>query len=190
VAYTEPVPVEEPTRDDTLERYGIAISAGGGVAGFTDGDLRDTTNDGGSWGVRATFGTRSWIGVEAEYIGSAQSIDALGLDNDTTLIGNGVQGVGRINLIDSNVQPFLFGGLAWRHYGLSYDGVNTSDVHDDDDVLEVPMGAGIAWKYRGLLLDARGEFRYATYEDMVPDVQGGDLSMHRYGFNANVGYAF
>ena len=77
-----PIVYEEP-RESWLERNGIGVSLGGGVAGFTQDDMRDTTDDGGAWGVRVAFGTRSLFGVEAEYIGSAQNINALGLDNAT-----------------------------------------------------------------------------------------------------------
>lgn len=193
----EPAPVEVPVisdTEDTLEKYGVALSLGGGVSGFTQDIMRDTTNDGGAWDVRATVGTRSILSVEGEYTGSAQSIDALGLDNDAILMGNGVSGAVRLNFLDMNFQPFVFGGLGWRHYNLTNeDTVNTSDVSDSDDVLEIPMGGGIAWKYEGFMLDARGEFRYAAYEDMVPDLRIGETdgaTMHRYGVNLNIGFAY
>jgi hypothetical protein len=192
---TEPAPatpvIEEPT-SSTLERYGIAVSLGGGVAGFTGDDVRDATDDGGAWGVRVAYGLRSAIGIEAEYIGSAQGIDALGLESDAVLVGNGLQAAARVNLLDYNVQPFVFGGVAWRRYTLADEGINTSDVADDDDVLEFPLGVGVAWKYRGFMLDARGEFRLATEEDLIPDPDNPDdtASLHRYGVTANIGYAF
>src|SRR5688572_27116519 len=56
--------------DDGREQ--IALSVGGGVQGFTDSDLDDTVGTGGSWDVRARFGTRSALSFEAAYIGSAQ----------------------------------------------------------------------------------------------------------------------
>lgn len=193
-----PEPVHEvPVLSDTsstLEKYGVALSLGGGVSGFTQSIMRDTTNDGGAWDVRATVGTRSILSLEGEYTGSAQSIDAIGLDNDAILMGNGVSGAVRLNFLDMNFQPFVFGGLGWRHYNLTNeDTVNTSDVNDSDDVLEIPMGGGIAWKYEGFMLDARGEFRYAAYEDMVPDLRVGETdgaTMHRYGVNLNIGFAY
>jgi hypothetical protein len=188
--YYEPDPEDRRTM---LERLGMSISAGGGVAGFTDSAMRDTTNDGGNWDVRATFGTRSPIAIEGAYIGSAQAIDALGLDQDAILIGNGVQGNLRLNALPKfPVQPFAFGGVAWRRYTLTNTDTNTSALADDDDVLEFPVGVGVAYRYEGFLLDARGEIRFATNEDMVPDLDGdlGSESMHRYGVNANVGYEF
>lgn len=180
--------------DNTLERYGIAVALGGGVGGFTNETLRGATDDGGNWAVRLAIGTRSPIGFEAAYIGSAQSIQALGLDDDALLVGNGVDGRIRVNVLDFNVQPFLFAGVGWRRYDLARVDTNTSAVLDSDNVLELPLGAGIAYKYSGFLLDARGEFRVATQEDLMPALTGDDADtraeMHRWAVNANVGYAF
>ena len=179
-------------------RFGFAISAGGGVSGFTDETARSATQDGGGWDVRATFGTRSPIAAEVSYLGSAQTIDALGIDDDAVLLGNGVQANVRINLMSNYaVQPFLFAGAAWRRYQLTNTDTNTSDVSDDDDVLEIPVGAGIAYRYRGFILDARGEYRRTTQEDLMPSLtQDGAFTndsqaeLHRWGVNANVGYEF
>lgn len=175
-----------------LERYGIAVALGGGVEGFTDDTARTLTNDGGSWNLRVAVGTRSPIGFEAAYIGSAQSIDALGLDNDAILVGNGVEGKVRVNLLDAVVQPFAFGGVGWRHYNLTREDFNTSAISESDDVLEIPLGAGIATKWQGFMFDARAEYRFATEENLMPSLndEGGDASLHRWGINANVGIAF
>lgn len=186
---------DPPARDQRsmLERLGVGITAGGGVAGFTDSELRDTTGDGGDWDVRATFGTRSLLAFEASYLGSAQTIDSLGLDDSAILVGNGIQGNLRVNAMpDFVVQPFAFGGVAWRRYDLTNADTNTSAVNDSDDVIEFPVGVGVAYRYRGLLLDARGEVRFATEEDLVPNLAGesGAEKMHRYGINANIGYEF
>lgn len=175
----------------TLRRIGLGLTAGGGVEGFTDGTMRDTTTAGGNWFVRATLGTKQVIGVEAAYFGSAQAIDALGLDPDAVLIGNGVQGNVRINATtDSEIQPFLYGGVAWRRYDITNSSRNTSDINDKDDVLELPVGIGLAYKHQGFMLDARGEFRGAFYEDLVPTGGTTAADLHRWGFNANLGYEF
>lgn len=200
----EPVVVNEPTyvapttaepvyeeEETMLERYGIAVALGGGVEGFTDDTARTATNDGGSWNLRLAVGTRSPIGFEAAYIGSAQSIDALGLDNDAILVGNGLETKVRVNFLDATVQPFAFGGIGWRHYNLTRNDFNTSAIQEDDDVLEIPMGAGIATKWQGFMFDARAEYRYTTEEDLMPSLNDtGDASLHRWGVNANVGLTF
>lgn len=200
---TQPGYIVASTRDTTVvrtterERMGLTIAAGGGTSGFTGTTLRDSTNTGGDWDVRLTIGSRSPLAFEASYIGSAQRINALGLDNNAMLVGNGAQGALRVNLTtDMPVQPFLFGGAAWRRYTLTNNATNTSDVANKDDVMEFPMGAGIAGKFMGLVLDARGEFRYTTNADLIqtstePTIGVSNSgTMHRWGVNANVGYEF
>jgi opacity protein-like surface antigen len=189
--YVSVPPAEE---EDAFARYGIGVSLGGGVDGFTSNDMTDFTDVGGSWNVRIDVGMNSILGFEGLYIGSAQGIDAIGLDPDSVLVGNGVQGNVRLNLLDYAVQPFAFGGVAWRHYDLTNSDFNTSAIADSDDVAEFPIGAGIGVRYAGFTLDARGEYRWATGGDMVPllTVNGvtDDANMNRWGVNANIGYMF
>jgi hypothetical protein len=209
VDYTvTPAPVVVHESEDyggLMSGIGIAVAAGGGAGGFTNNEMRGTTDVGGDWDVRVTFGTRSPLALETSYIGSAQRIQALGLDNDAVLVGNGAQGALRLNAtIDLPVQPFIFAGAAWRHYNLSNANTNTSDVADSDDVLEIPMGVGIAGHLGGLIVDLRGEFRATTMEDMVPEAAGtnndvedavgvdedNSAAMHRWGAKATIGYEF
>jgi hypothetical protein len=192
------IPTDVPTdaRANDYDRVGIAISAGAGTSGFTSDSLRGAADVGGDWDVRATFGTRSLLAVEGSYIGSAQPISALGVDDSAMLVGNGVQGALRLNgTINAPVQPFVFAGAAWRRYDLTNTNVNTSDISGSDDVLEIPVGVGLSARWSGLLFDARGEFRMATNEDLLPDLNtdvtnDSFASMHRWGVNANVGYEF
>jgi hypothetical protein len=191
---------EHPTY---LTRAGVSLAAGGGASGFTNDALRNTTNVGGDWDVRATVGTRSPIAFEGSYIGSAQQIKALGLDDGAVLMGNGVQGALRLNATtDLPVQPFIFAGAAWRRYDLTNTNQNLSDVQGSDDVLEVPMGAGIAAHLGGLVLDVRGEFRASAMEDLMPETavdsvenatdidQDNRAAMNRWGAKATIGVEF
>jgi len=185
------VPAPAPYQSDSLSmsRLGIGLVVGGGVDGFTNSALRDSTNDGGSWDVRAIFGTRSPLALEAAYIGSAQAVNALGLDSNALLVGNGAQGDVRLNLgIDIPVQPFVYGGVAWRRYEITNTNTNTSDLVDRDDVLEIPAGVGIAVKRYGFMAEARGEVRAAMGEDLLPARStSGNEAMHRWGVNASIG---
>ena len=188
-------PAPTPQEKSMVERIGLSIAAGGGVEGFTNDSARRTTTDGGLWDVRATVGTRNFLAFEAHYIGSAQAIDALGLDRDAVLVSNGVQGNLRLNFRrERPVQPFLFAGVAWRRYDITNAATNLSDIENQDDVLEMPMGLGVAYRWRGLMLDARGEFRATTDNDLMPTLRLSDLgeraAMHRYGVQASVGYEF
>ena len=66
---------------------------------------------------------------------------------------------------------------------------------DNDNVFEIPMGAGIGWKTSGFLVDVRGEYRYSFDDNLAPstsrDADPGDSAhMHRWGVNANLGVEF
>jgi hypothetical protein len=195
-----PAPViyqeREPGTADAMKRIGMSLSFGGGLAEFTNQTMRDTTGTAGTWAVRATLGTKSPLGFEGSYIGSAQTINALGIENDAMLVGNGVQGALRLNaVIGSPITPFVFGGVAWNHYSLTNTATNTSAISDTDDLLEVPVGLGIGGSWKGLGYDVRGEMRFATNEDLVPQLSAGrdngsHADMHRWGVNATLGWGF
>jgi hypothetical protein len=151
---------------------------------------------GGSWDVRAHFGTRSVLSVEAAYIGSAQGVDSFGVDNDAVLVGNGAEAALRVNVLpDMTVQPYLFIGAAWRRYDLTETDLDTnlSPINGEDDVFETPLGVGVSFYIDDVVINARGEFR-ATYDnDLLDDVPGDtsdDDDLHRWGASANVGYEF
>ncbi len=182
-------------------RFGLVVALGGGTSGFTNSTMKDTAHVGGEWNLRVTFGTRTPLAVEATYLGSAQSIDALGLDNDAVLVGNGAQAALRLNaLVNRPVTPFLYAGVGFRHYNIANESMNTSDVKNSDNVMEVPVGAGVGARWRGIVVDARGEFRASAFEDLMKqqsadggfifDANDDHAGMHRWGVNATVGYEF
>lgn len=211
-AQVEPAPMPEPQpqpmapqqttdvdvyvadEETWYERMGFGLALGGGVDDFVASDMRDFTSVGGGWNLRATLGTQSYLAFEGSYIGSAQSIDALGLDDDAILYGNGLQGAVRVNVLPQySVKPFVYGGAAWRRYDVSADGINTSDVEDSDDVFEVPVGVGISGVFSGFLADLRGEYRGAWGTNLIPGLDEGDAIIgegDRWSVNASIGMAF
>jgi opacity protein-like surface antigen len=194
----QPVPTyeSEAGRMYDMRRVGFSLAAGGGVADFTDQEMRDTTGTGGTWAVRATIGTKTPLGFEGSYIGSAQQIDALGIDNDALLVSNGLQGALRLNAVTgAPITPFLFGGVAWSRFDLTNTSTNTSAISGEDNLLEIPVGLGIGGSWKGFGYDLRGELRFATNENMVPELSAGrdtgkHADMHRWGVNASIGYGF
>lgn len=167
----------------------LGFSVGGGVDDFANGAQRRATDIGGDWNARLTIGTRSFIAAEISYIGSAQTAHLGVLRGDQTLYGNGAQGALRLNLSGGMlpVQPFLFGGGAWRHYSTS------GSTGISDDVWEIPAGAGIAGYVSDLMIDVRGEYRFAQDDTTLSRELGLDRtgsSFARWGVSGNVGYVF
>jgi hypothetical protein len=186
---------EQPTSGHPESRallgLGFALTAGGGIDDYVGSTMRDTTGIGGGWTIRATFGTHSFIAGELSYIGSAQSVQRLGLAGRSTLYGNGAQAVVRVNAtVAFSVQPFAYGGVAWRHYSLSTD-ENFSDVAGSTDAFEVPVGGGLATYAHGIVFDLRGEYRFCwANHAIVPDGNGGTPNLDRWAVISSAGYSF
>ncbi len=183
-----PLPEYEPS--DTKPSYvkspaGMYFIGGGGPGGFVTNAMTDVTKVGGAYDVRLVYGSRSPIAFEAAYIGSATSINALGLANNAYLFGNGAEGSARFNVLSKgNWQPYVTVGAAWKHYALRSD-VNTSNVNGSDDVLEVPVATGIAWRYAGFIADARAAYRQSFMTDLI-----GHNDLSNWTAQAHLGFEF
>jgi len=168
---------------------GAEVAVGGGVMDFSKSTARGLTNVGGSWNVRLTAGTRSIVGIEGAYIGSAQSASAPGLDTSAAIIGNGAEGALRLNIPlamgDGMIEPFGLAGLGWNHFNVVNDDFNTSVIRDSDNVMTVPVGGGLAFAWRGLMVDARYTYRFAFDDDLF-----GGADMSNWIVSANIGAEF
>lgn len=181
----------EPTRDLLLPDWGMSVSVGGGVVGFSEGVLHDYAEPGGTWDARVALGTRRTIGYELAYIGAAQNIDALGLDKNAILLGTTVEANVKANVYKaqfgaSAFSPYVLAGAGYKRYDLQAD-TNTSAVKDSDNLLEIPVGIGLNYQYRRAIVDLRGVFRPAFFGDMVEQT---DSNMDNFTTTLHVGFEF
>lgn len=178
-----------------LDTHGIAVSAGGGGAGFTEKGMRDTTSACGSWDVLAQFSTRSWLSIEGQYYGTAGSIDSLVGGKNANLVGHAVGADVRFNVLpDGMFQPYGFVGGAYRRYDVTGASFTTSDagMNDSDNLLEIPMGVGVAYRTGGFVADVRGSFRAAIDSALVlkSPTSTDYVPMHQWGATARIGWEF
>lgn len=160
--------VQYSDEERLLFPWGMSVSVGGGVTSFLEDDTRAFTDTGGNWSARLAIGTRLPVTLELAYQGSLQDIDAMGLDRDAMLLGNGVEANIRLNASPrGSVQPYILAGVGWTRYRVTNDQYNTSNVEDEEDVLLLPVGAGVGFRWRGMLLDVRGVVRPALYDDLI-----------------------
>jgi hypothetical protein len=177
-----------------LPGFGWAAFVGGGFVDFTDSNLRSMTGGGGGWDARVVGGTRSYIGLEAAYVGSARSIDALGLAANSALVSNGFDGNLRVNIpifkSASLIEPFGFVGLGYSRYSVTnYNNTVTSDVTSSDNIMTLPFGAGFAYGYRGFIADARFTYTSTFYNDLVRNMDRTG-ALNTWGVGGNVGVSF
>ena len=180
-----------PNAPKIYSMYGASMSVGGGVVGFTDDAMRDFASVGGAWDARFVFGTRADIAVEAAYTGGAVSIDALGLDDNAALISSGAEVLGRVNLLKEEWQPYVVAGVGWRHYSIVNSDRNTSSVGEGEDLGEIPMGAGLSYRYQGLVVDGRALFRAAFNDDLIDESATDEkANLHSWQAQLTAGYEF
>jgi hypothetical protein len=174
-------------RDDLLTPYGEYLLLGGGVAGFTASDTKDRFDTGGTWDVRLGLGSRSWIGGELAYVGSARN----GKAGNADLVTNGGEAVLRLQYPWDTagwlVEPFAFGGIGWTHGSLrnAAPGLKTSG-----DTGIVPFGAGVTFGRAGFLVDARFTYRASFSEDLAVAPASGKADLSQWSVGASVGYEF
>lgn len=192
MAAAEPIAAEPIAARSTLLPLGMSLGVGGGVTSFADDEMREFADPAGSWEARFTLGTRERIAIEAAYLGSVQSIDSLGLDQDAMLLSSGFGGALRLNLLTDRFQPYLLAGAAWRRYDVVNSDFNTSSMNDEDDVLETPLGIGFSYRFGRLILDGRGVYRQVFYDDLIQATAGGpDVpDLHNWAANLMAGFEF
>ena len=164
---------------------GLQVEVGGGVQQFLGQTASDLTDAGGAWTARLVVGTRSHIAAEAAYVGSAQALDALGVSDRARLTSNGVEGLLRLNVLRGALQPYAAAGYTFRRYNISNSAVNTSSVADAANVNEIPVAAGLAYRFRPLVTDLRFTLRNAFGSPLLPNA-----NLSTYTVDAKVGFEF
>ena len=140
------------------------------------------------WDLRFVVGTRQSLGIEAGYAGTVQRIQALGIDRDALLLSTALESDLRFHFLDGAWQPYMLVGAAWRRYQVRNADSNTSAMRDRDDVLEIPMGLGMAYRWQGLVLDGRAVYRAAADEDLLATRAEDESSLDNFHVSAGIGW--
>jgi hypothetical protein len=182
---------------------GVSTILGGGVAGFTDRTMRNTTSDvGGLWGIRMTSGSHIPLGLDLAYVGSATNINGLPNGQNGTLIGTTAEAALRYNVMPHMpFNPYVFAGIGWQRYDVTSANVTLSDsgMNEPDNLLEFPLGVGFSYRSNGFVGDLRGTFRATTDQNLVlrsgvlppANPTSNDFApMHTWEASAALGYEF
>ncbi len=124
-------------------------------------------------------------------MGSLQRVerDALG---DADLVGHGVQGALRMNFWPGlSIEPILVIGAGWTRFGISSP-MNAPGLPRTDNVIEIPLSAGVAYRNRGFVFDARAGFTIVSGADLLrqmdPTTSQDSENMHRISMQISLGY--
>jgi len=176
---------------------GVGVVVGGGIAGFTDRSMRDsvTSDIGGLWDVRATFGTHIPIGLDVAYIGTAENAQSVTGFSNGTLIGTTAEAALRFNILPHYMlDPYVFAGAGWQRYDVNSRKLSFADtgMQSSDNVAEFPLGGGISYRdMSGFTVDLRGTFRPTTSSTLLLDPRTGNYAdLHTWEASAGIGYEF
>ncbi len=189
---------------DLESKIGVDVAIGGGVTGFTDKTMRNSTSSvGGLWDARVSIGTHVPIGFDVSYVGTANTVHQAGeAMNLGDLIGTTIEADARFNVLPQYpMTPYLFAGFGWTRYQIRNlkAAFAPAGMRSVDDIGEVPMGAGLAYRMNGLTVDLRGTFRATQDQTLIPKDASVDASstvssnfapMHSWEASAAVGYEF
>lgn len=189
-AYGQAIRAEDAHLAVLAGRDRLDVTAGAGVEGFIGVGMRNAVGIGPSWAVRVAYGNPQSVRVEAEYVGSQQPIRLM--DVGGNLVGHGVHGLVNINLFpEARYEPFFYAGAGWSRYSVSSGGAGL--LASRDDVFEMPIGIGAAYRWHNVVVDVRAGVRVTTGPDLLPSPmpEGSEHSemMHRYGIAAQLGYS-
>jgi hypothetical protein len=195
VVINNTMPAPAPRSDVPASEIGVGVTLGGGAVGFWKDGTKSFVDIGGTWDVRATLGTRLPIAFELAYVGTAQGMNALGLDTNAILLGSTAEGDVRINILRGRVQPYVFGGVGYTYYRITNTAIATSDLQRTDNVLEVPFGAGLSWRLgQALLLDVRGTGRLTYFDELFQNAatatNAGNSRLYNWMGTAHLGWEF
>jgi hypothetical protein len=151
------------------QERGLTVRSG--VTAFT-GDLGGETDVGAFLGIQAEARPLQLLGVELGYEGSANGFEE---DDSGALWRHNVGALAKLGpVLDNRWMPFVGAGL-----GVSYldpTGEAGTDVFDDDFVAEVPLAAGIEYRFSGVTAGARATYRIVAGEGFAPgSIDEGDL---------------
>lgn len=175
-----------------LDKQSQDVSAGldvrAGLGGFT-GELGDETGVGPTLGINAIAQPVELVGVEVGYEGQRLPIDDSRVPDDSSLWRHNGTILGRIGpLIDEKWRPYVGAGL-----GLSYlnPSDNTRTFYDTDFQTELPLAAGVDYRFGSFFAGARATYRLVGGEEIttVPGT-GEDAKGSLFNGNITVGGTF
>jgi opacity protein-like surface antigen len=149
--------------DPANTKVGIDVRAG--VGGFT-GDLGERTGVGPLMGIAA--GAQPWrnLGIEAGYEGQRLPITDARVVDDEAMWRHNVSLLAKAGPLVANekVRPYVAAGV-----GVSY--LNASEgaegLYDNDFIREVPLAAGVDYRFGALFAGARASYRLVFGEEFI-----------------------
>lgn len=159
---------------------GFRLTIGAGIVDFTGETLDSLTEVGGAYDLRLHVFSRRIVGFELAWVSTRQDVRALGLSREADLESDGLEATARLNLgallvpegREPALAPFAFAGGGFARFHLANEGPNLSVLGDDDYVVVVPVGGGLAIRWEHYVLETRFTYRASFDGDLVAHPPG------------------
>jgi len=192
-------PAPPPPKPQWARGFGWSVMAGGAYSNYTNSTMRDVTSGGGAWDARFVGGMNSFIGFEAAYVGTANSITTLNnTANNPALVSNGFEGNARINIPirrgPSLFEPYGYVGLGYSYFNISNYNSNTNTLssfsNPHDNTMTVPAGGGFAYAYKAFIADVRAGWTAVYYENMLNNFGSNSGALNHWNAGGQIGFLF
>jgi hypothetical protein len=160
--------------------HDFSVSVSGGLNTYT-GDLANLTGVGGSLGLQAAVRPLPLLGLELGYQGSRNPF----VNIDGGLWRNNVGALAKLGPEigpKGNLQPFV--GAGFGVSTLNPSG-SAERIFSNDFVTEVPLAAGVDYKFGGVRAGARATYSILGGENLGAGQSGNDVN-----FGVNLGGSF
>jgi len=86
---------------------------------------------------------------------------------------------------------WVLGGVGFAHYSLNFDGINRSVMTiNNDNVLVLPVGAGLAWSFHNFMLDGRFTYRPTFDHDLLRTASNTSQGLENWSAGLLIGYEY
>lgn len=163
-------------KESSADMRGLTVQVGGGVEGYTS-TLGSDINPGVAYGATLVLKPTKVVGVELGYSGAVNNFDrntvSVATSRGPDIVRNGGQAVATLGLTASPLQPYLLAGLGLSHYTVR----NAAAGFQNDNVGNVPVGAGVRLYIGDFTADARVNYNVLFDQQFAGGVPNSDISL-------------
>jgi hypothetical protein len=163
-------------REPNADMRGLTVLLGGGVEGYTNA-LASEINPGVAYGATLVLKPTKVLGLEVGYSGAANNFDreqvAVAGRSGPDMLRNGAHAVATVGLSAAPLQPYVLAGLGLSRYNVRA----AAPGFQDDNVGNVPLGAGLRLHVGNFTADARLNYNVLFDQEFAASLPTSDVNL-------------
>lgn len=172
----------------------MAVQVRGEAGAITyTGEAARLTTPGATYGALMELDLTDMTDLELGYAGAAYMSDESIGDDQSAILENGGQALLKLGPDTMGLHPHLFAGLEYTRVSVLEDG-EVQGFIEDGSLLKLPLGAGVAYSFRGegdnvITVGARASYNVALMSEAFPTLEN-TMSSNQVTGTMNVGGSF